>query len=118
VKYPRADRSQGWFNRAKTECPQGHPYDEENTYRSKDGQRRCKACNADRQAARRRRSPDRAVRTYERAVAQAAEALRLDPDDVAMQGALRIFQGHLARALAGAPPFKSPHNNEENTAGN
>lgn len=28
----------------KTECPQGHPYDEVNTYVRPDGARRCRAC--------------------------------------------------------------------------
>lgn len=32
------------FNSAKTHCPQGHPYDEENTYRARDGSRMCKKC--------------------------------------------------------------------------
>lgn len=30
-----------WF---KTHCPQGHPYDEQNTYRSPQGRRHCRAC--------------------------------------------------------------------------
>jgi HNH endonuclease len=32
-------------NASKTDCPQGHPYDEANTYRDKRG-RHCRACNA------------------------------------------------------------------------
>lgn len=28
----------------RTHCPQGHPYDSENTYLSKEGQRHCRAC--------------------------------------------------------------------------
>lgn len=28
----------------KTHCPQGHPYDEANTYRTKDGKRQCRIC--------------------------------------------------------------------------
>jgi hypothetical protein len=31
-------------NAAKTECPKGHAYTEENTYRYPDGRRRCIAC--------------------------------------------------------------------------
>lgn len=30
------------------ECPQGHPYDEENTYRSPRGDRQCRACRRER----------------------------------------------------------------------
>jgi hypothetical protein len=33
----------------KTHCPQGHPYDEVNTYRTKTGRRMCRACNRDAQ---------------------------------------------------------------------
>ena len=32
-------------NAAKTHCPQGHPYDEKNTYVSRTGARLCRACN-------------------------------------------------------------------------
>lgn len=32
-------------NAAKTHCPQGHPYSEENTYRNPAGQRTCRTCN-------------------------------------------------------------------------
>jgi hypothetical protein len=28
----------------RTHCKRGHPYDDENTYRTKDGRRNCKAC--------------------------------------------------------------------------
>lgn len=34
----------GIQNRIKTHCPQGHPYDEENTYHSNQGRRHCKTC--------------------------------------------------------------------------
>lgn len=34
---------------AKTHCPQGHPYDDENTYRNAAGHRWCKACRRARQ---------------------------------------------------------------------
>ena len=41
-------------NRRKTECPQGHKYDEANTHITKMGRRHCKRCHADREAERRR----------------------------------------------------------------
>jgi hypothetical protein len=31
-------------NAAKTYCPSGHPYTDDNTYRYPDGRRRCIAC--------------------------------------------------------------------------
>ncbi|WP_327223067.1 HNH endonuclease [Streptomyces platensis] len=38
-------RGKSWaINGAKTHCPQGHPYDDENTYLY-DGRRYCRACN-------------------------------------------------------------------------
>lgn len=38
---------------SKTHCPQGHPYDEENTVQSPRGGRQCRACKKQRQVARR-----------------------------------------------------------------
>ena len=36
-------------NAGKTHCPQGHPYDEANTYhRAYDHSRQCRACNRER----------------------------------------------------------------------
>lgn len=32
------------FSRTRTHCPQGHEYDEANTYRGKTGKRHCRAC--------------------------------------------------------------------------
>lgn len=32
---------------SKTHCPQGHPYDDENTYRFPDGRRGCRKCGAE-----------------------------------------------------------------------
>lgn len=48
----------------KTHCPKGHPYDEVNTYRYKDGRRGCIICGNDRQriAARIRNAKIRATR--------------------------------------------------------
>ncbi len=40
--------TQGEFWAAKTECKHGHPFDAENTYHY-DGQRKCRACQRDRQ---------------------------------------------------------------------
>lgn len=34
----------GHAGRRKTECPQGHPYDDENTYVAPSGKRQCKTC--------------------------------------------------------------------------
>lgn len=41
---PGGDSPVGDFQRAKTSCAQGHPYDTENTGRTKDGHRYCRAC--------------------------------------------------------------------------
>lgn len=43
----------------RTHCPQGHPYDEENTYLSPKGKRDCKTC---RRAGDRRRRPPKGRR--------------------------------------------------------
>lgn len=37
----------GAAQRAKTHCPQGHPYDEANTYHHPRGMRRCRTCQRD-----------------------------------------------------------------------
>lgn len=37
------------YNIRKTECPSGHPYSEENTYRAPDGRRECRMCRAAKQ---------------------------------------------------------------------
>lgn len=41
----------GTLNRTKDTCPQGHPYDEANTYHTRGGRRHCREC--DRQKKRR-----------------------------------------------------------------
>jgi hypothetical protein len=38
----------GTFHRAKTHCPQLHPYDDNNTYITKDGKRQCRTCARER----------------------------------------------------------------------
>lgn len=50
------------INAAKTQCPQGHPYDEENTgitYRGKQRERYCRTCARERVRRRRAASPQR-----------------------------------------------------------
>lgn len=48
----RGDHSQaGAWQRAKTHCPQGHEYDEANTYITPTGRRHCRACRRVRVAA-------------------------------------------------------------------
>ncbi len=48
-------RGLGRTNKAKTHCPQGHPYDVANTYIDPRGGRKCRICNADRGRALRHR---------------------------------------------------------------
>ena len=43
------------INKAKTHCPSGHPYDENNTQTQKDGSRKCKVCSYKRKKAWRKR---------------------------------------------------------------
>jgi hypothetical protein len=43
-------------NVAKTHCPQGHPYDEGNTYVARGGDRKCRRCDRDRRRAYRQRA--------------------------------------------------------------
>ncbi len=45
--------------RAKTHCPEGHPYDEENTYVRADGERNCRACARDRARMKYTKEPDK-----------------------------------------------------------
>lgn len=51
-------------NHRRTHCPQGHPYDEANTYVSKKGYRCCRKCHVVKQVAlnRRKRAAKRALR--------------------------------------------------------
>lgn len=43
-------------NSSKTHCPQGHPYDEANTYRNPKGRRECRLCRCETQRRWRRRN--------------------------------------------------------------
>lgn len=45
----------GGNQRAKTHCPQGHPYDEANTRIARDGHRVCRTCHRERERARKHR---------------------------------------------------------------
>ena len=51
-----AGRVNGARQQAKTHCPQGHPYDERNTYVCKKGKRYCRTCQLQRQHERRVRA--------------------------------------------------------------
>jgi HNH endonuclease len=53
VRRGKAGLATGAKQRAKTHCPHGHPYDEENTYRYRGG-RHCIACKRAKKAAQRR----------------------------------------------------------------
>lgn len=53
VRRGRGGQDGATFQRQKTHCPQGHPYEGENLYVRKDGSRGCRACA--RAASRRRR---------------------------------------------------------------
>ncbi len=46
--------------RAKTHCPSGHPYDEENTYVRADGERNCRTCARERALIKYYKDPDKA----------------------------------------------------------
>lgn len=56
-------------NRSKTHCPEGHPYDEENTYTPPTGGRYCRACM-------RRRSREWRARNLELVRARNAARMR------------------------------------------
>ena len=43
------ERKKRGNNSRKTHCPQGHEYNEENTYRSNRGDRNCRACDREKQ---------------------------------------------------------------------
>ncbi|MFI6123269.1 sigma factor [Streptomyces sp. NPDC051064] len=48
-------------NGAKTHCPQGHPYDDTNTFLAKDGARNCRACHRARGRAWRAKAKEQAA---------------------------------------------------------
>lgn len=50
------------INARKTRCHRGHPFDETNTHRDKNGNRRCRACRRERYAAKRWQETALAVR--------------------------------------------------------
>jgi len=55
---PRENTSRGDTGKnmlVKTHCPQGHPYDEANTYRYKSGARSCRSCHRNYERERRNR---------------------------------------------------------------
>jgi hypothetical protein len=58
-------RGSSWsaVNARKTHCPQGHPYDEENTYLTRLGKRQCRSCHRkrDRERMRIKREQARAL---------------------------------------------------------
>lgn len=43
----RSSLTWAYRNAAKTHCPLGHPYDDENTEHTKDGKRKCRTCRAE-----------------------------------------------------------------------
>lgn len=53
-------------NAQKTHCPQGHPYDEVNTYVTRCGRRKCRTCRSE-QKRRNRRSPEQRTEQGRRA---------------------------------------------------
>jgi hypothetical protein len=69
-------RGESWaaLNARKTHCPQGHPYDEKNTYPAPGGGRVCRTCKIARITAR------RVVRRAERSEAQIIEDRRKDAE--------------------------------------
>ena len=60
VRRGESGKVNGARQRAKTHCPQGHPYAGENLYVNSDGKRRCRTCNRDRGRKRAQRARDRA----------------------------------------------------------
>lgn len=59
----RSPRTFGVQNKAKTHCPQGHAYDQDNTGRKSKGGRNCRSCDAKRHAAARRRAAKGRMKT-------------------------------------------------------
>jgi hypothetical protein len=69
----------GAHNAAKTHCPQGHPYDEVNTYLMPRGGRSCKQCARERQARKLAENPEYARAQW---VKRAIAWKRRNPDRV------------------------------------
>lgn len=68
ARSPIVGQGGGKAQRAKSHCPQGHPYDEANTYIAKGGGRCCRACHRERvkkaKAAKRASRPPRQPQTH------------------------------------------------------
>lgn len=65
------------LNAVKTECPNGHRYDEANTYVNPKGERNCRQCVRDRRAA---RSPEQIERDKQKARERAARNRAANPE--------------------------------------
>lgn len=62
LSLPKACAAAAAEKRARTHCPQGHPYSKENTYLGGGGRRNCRTCALDRAAEGKRRRRERTRR--------------------------------------------------------